>query len=106
MGNVGKYIYNTWVDGYPSYDQNLKGQPTFVKIFTIGDNEDNEKLVIYDDGTLVAKSVRFTEEVTWVPEASPARSIYGPIELMNYPAPENWYYKDIPDNDPGESIHS
>jgi hypothetical protein len=100
MGNVGKYMYNTWVDGYPSYDENLQGQPTFVKIFTIGDNEGNEKLVIYDDGTLVAKSVRFEDEVSWVPEASPARSIYGPIELMNYPAPQDWRYKDIPDEDP------
>lgn len=102
IGRAGKYIYNTWVDGYPSYDPTLT-TPTFVKVFTIADAESNEQFVIYDDGTLVANNVWFTGSVKWVPEASPARSVYGPIELANNKPNDKWYYKDIPDHDPGES---
>lgn len=101
MGRAGKYIYNTWINGYPSYDRSLTNNPTFVKVFAIGDGEENEQLIIYDDGTLVANNVKFTGGVSWVPEASPARSIYGPIDLMNSPPDNGWLYKDIEDEDPG-----
>lgn len=100
LGQAGKYVYNTWVDGYPSYDPTLNS-PTFVKVMTIADGEENEQLVIYDDGTLVANNVKLTGQVSWVPEASPARSVYGPIELANHKPNDKWYYKDIPDHDPG-----
>ena len=102
LGKAGKYIYNTWYNGYPSYDTTKPNNPTFVKILSVGDAEKNEQLVIYDDGTLVANSVKLTGSVEWVPEASPARSIYGTIDLMNHLAPEKWYYQDIPDHDPGQ----
>jgi hypothetical protein len=60
--------------------------------------------VIYDDGTLVANNVRLTGGVHWSPDSSPARSVYGPIELANHKPNDKWYYKDIPDHDPGESV--
>ena len=104
LGKAGKYVYNTWVNGYPSYDPAIGKNSLFVKVLSIGDADGNEQLVIYDDGTLTANRVRLTGGVEWTPEASPARSIYGPIELMNYRAPSGWYYKDIPDNDPGEGV--
>ena len=103
IGCAGKYLYNTWVDGFPSYDSTLAG-PTFAKVFSIADGEGNEQLVMYDNGTLVANDVKFTGSVTWVPEASPARSVYGPIELANHKPNDKWYYKDIPDHDPGEEF--
>lgn len=102
IGRAGKYLYNTWVDGFPSYNPGLE-TPTFAKVFTIADGEGREQFVIYDDGTLVANNVKFTGSVTWVPEASPARSVYGPIELANHKPNDKWYYKDVPDYDPGES---
>jgi hypothetical protein len=102
IGRAGKYLYNTWVDGFPSYDPGLN-TPTFAKVFTIADGEGSEQFVIYDDGTLVANNVKFTGSVTWVPEASPARSVYGTIEWIDNPPHEKWYYKDIPETDPGDS---
>ena len=106
LGRAGRYIYNTWINGYPSYDPNLVDNPTFVKVLAIGDGEENQQLVIYDDGTLVANNIKFTGDVSWVPEASPARSIYGPIDLMNSPPYDGWLYKDIPDKDPGSSTEN
>ena len=110
LGKVGKYLYNTWTDdGYPSYDSSLVGKPNhpnFAKVFTIADESDNEQLVIYDDGTLVANKVRLTGGVSWSAEASPARSIYGTSDLMNYPAPNNWPYEEIPEHDPRASGNS
>ena len=102
IGYAGKYLYNTWVNGLPSYNRNLTS-PTFAKIFSVADGEGNEQLVIYDNGTLVANDIKFTGSVEWVPEASPARSVYGPIALMDYKPNNNWYYTDIPEVDPGES---
>jgi hypothetical protein len=102
IGRAGKYLYNTWVDGFPSYKPGLDA-PTFAKVFTIADGEGSEQFVIYDDGTLVANNVKFTGSVTWVPEASPARSVYGTIEWIDNPPHEKWYYKDIPETDPGDS---
>lgn len=105
LGRAGEYIYNNWYNGNPSYNKidEIKGAETFVKVFSIADGENNEQLAIYDDGTLVANNVKLTGGVQWTPEASPARSIYGTSDLMNYPAPNGWLYSEIPETDPGES---
>jgi hypothetical protein len=66
--------------GIPTYDPEDKVSPTFVKVFSIGkpvDNSVNETLVIYDDGTLVTKSLRLVEGIRWSREASPSRTLYG-----------------------------
>lgn len=108
LGIVTNYLYNTWVKdrtsdkyGLPYYDPKSPEQP-FVKVMAIG-SKDGEQFVIYDDGTLVANRVKLTGGVEWVPNASPTRTVYGTIELINSPPKDDWYYSSIPDNDPGES---
>ena len=109
IGMVSKKLFNAWVTdtSSPLYNQpyyDLKSNNTpFAKVFAIG-TEGKESLVIYDDGTLVTKKIKLVEGIEWTPDISPARSIYGPVELLNYPAPNEWQYKDIPDTDPGEEV--
>lgn len=80
LGRAGDYIYNYWDnDGIPKYNSELTA-PEFVKVLSVGtaaaNNDANENLVIYDDGTLVANNIRFTGSVQWSESASPIKSVY------------------------------
>jgi hypothetical protein len=55
---------------------------------------------------LVTNNIKLTGSVEWVPEASPSRSVYGSIALKGTKPPDKWYYKDIPDTDPGEEVET
>jgi hypothetical protein len=80
IGKVENKIYNSWgKDGLPFYDPDKK-DGTFVKIFAAGRSADasdnNEELVIYDDGTLTANNVKLTGTVEWTAASSPSKSVY------------------------------
>lgn len=107
IGKTTDYIYNSWVTvpgsdlyGLPYYDpsKSTTEAPVFAKIFAVGGADGNEELVIYDDGTLACKRVKLTGSVEWTAEASPSKTVYGKISLVNPPA-NGTKYKDFPDND-------
>lgn len=92
IGKTNNYIYNSWVSdpnstvyNQPYYDPN-SDNPTFAKVVAIGGTADNQKLVIYDDGTLVAEKVKLVGDIEWTTASSPSKSVYGRVELTTPPA--------------------
>jgi hypothetical protein len=64
----------------------------------VGGADGDEELVIYDDGTLVAKNVRYTGTVEWTANASPSRTVYGKISLK-VPPEDHTPYSEFPEKD-------
>lgn len=107
IGKAGNYIYNSWVEspssdlyGSPYYDSSdaAKKNKEFVKVFSVGETDGNENLVVYDDGTLVAKDVKFTGNVQWVKSASPSQTVYGHVSLTT-PPQDGTSYGSFEEND-------
>lgn len=106
IGKTNNYIYNAWNNditsslyGLPYYNtETTDSSKEFVKVFATGGADGEERLVIYDDGTLVAKDVKFTGTVQWVKNASPSQTVYGHIFLTSPPA-DGTLYKDFQDDD-------
>lgn len=81
LGRTNGVIYNDWqLDpkkeyyNSPIYNVEKASElPTFTKIFAVGDQED---LVIYDDGTLVANNIKLTGSITWTSESSPSKRVF------------------------------
>ena len=57
LGKTEDIIYNAWVGSQPYYSSSLPEMtnPIFTKVFSVKDSNSNEKITMYDDGTLVAK---------------------------------------------------
>jgi hypothetical protein len=92
IGKTSDYLFNKWVTdissqrhGLPYYDPSDTEARIFSKIFSVGGADGDEQLAIYDDGTLVARKVKFTESVEWAKNASPAKTVYGHISLTTPP---------------------
>lgn len=103
LGRIDDNIYNGWSDtNLPIYDSNKKNEPTFVKVFTVGNTTGNEQLVIYDDGTLTANNIKLTGSIEWTEASSPSKTVYATaayvgsnVEDKNHPV-DKTKYKDIP----------
>jgi hypothetical protein len=105
LGKTNDYIYNSWVDdissnyyGLPYYDESSKN-PKFVRIFSAGGQDGDIKFSIYDDGTVVAKDVKFTGKVQWIKDCSPSRSVYRSKDGTDIPE-KGTHYTDFPENEP------
>jgi hypothetical protein len=92
IGKTSDYLFNKWVTdtssqrhGLPYYDPSDTEARIFSKIFSVGGADGDDQLAIYDDGTLVARKVKFTESVEWAKNASPAKTVYGHISLTTPP---------------------
>jgi hypothetical protein len=108
LGKTSNFIYNDWINdpdsdfhNWPYYDFNRKDtlQP-FTKIFAVGPTKGQEELVIYDDGTLVAKQIKLTGSIEWTSSSSPSKNVYS--QILNMEKPQNGtYYTDenFPDSD-------
>lgn len=97
FGRVEDVLYNTWqIGGFPYYVTGSTYQD-FIKVLSIKDNTDSEQLAIYDDGTIVAKRIKFTDSVEWTPSASPSQSVYAKVRL-DCPANDT-LYNTFPDTD-------
>jgi hypothetical protein len=105
IGKTSRYLFNKWITnrdseyhGLPYYDPLDTEAPVFSKIVGIGGADGNEDLVIYDDGTLVARRIKLTGSVEWTKNTSPSKTVYGKIELTEPPA-DNTPYSKIPEKD-------
>ena len=106
LGRTNGLIYNDWTtEGVPYYNINNKNG-TFTKIFAVGNGEgDNEELVIYDNGTLVANNIKLTGSIEWTEASSPSKTVYATYEYVNGSASDKNHpadgkkYKNIPEHD-------
>ena len=78
LGKVEDLVYNSWGNNGP-YLNNQSSDPTFVKLLSVGTNVGgarNENLAIFDDGTLIAKTIRLSGSLVYSDGTGLIKSVY------------------------------
>ena len=94
FGKVDDIIYNAWTetDHQPYYDPspNKKNAATFVRVFSVGPEEGNQQLNIYDDGTMTVNNIYFTGKIAWTSASSPYKKVYAKTALTAPKSPTDY----------------
>ena len=99
LGRTNELIYNSWNGSAPYLDTNKK-EGYFTKIFAVGNGVNNESLVIYDNGLLVADNIKLVGDIVWTDASSPAKTVYATsdyIKEYGTKPTDGTKYKDFPE---------